>query len=471
MPAHHLLRVALVAAMAALCACGDGSTSVGDVAGDAAASGKSAPAGADAASDALCEHKVLAAACPKCNPKLEAIYRAKGDWCGEHGFAESFCPICHPKLGGRPQPIDVEAKARAKADDARSKAPANGMSVKLKSRAVLDGMGLTTTRATPSTDGAKLNVPARLAYDGTKTAEINARSPGVVRKVLVDLGMPVKKGDTLVIVESAGVGADRARLVAAQKRLAVADQQVARIAVLERDGSASRKQSLEAERDLEDARADVGALSSGLMVLGAGAGGGSSYPLTSPIDGVVAKRAVAMGALVGPEEILFQIVDARTLWAELDVPEADIGQLAVGAAIVVTFAALPGESFGAAVASLAPEVDAHTRTAIARASLDNSGGRLRANMFGSAAVLGKAPVDAVTVPSAAVQTAGIPFVFVRESELSFAVRHVTVAQRRGAESVLSEGLKSGEEVVTTGAFLLKTETSKDSIGAGCCTVD
>ncbi len=332
-------------------------------------------------------------------------------------------------------------------------------------------MGLATTRAAPSIDGAKLTVPARLAYDGTKTAEINARSPGVVRKVMVDLGAPVKKGDALVVVESAGVGADRARLVAAQKRVAVAEQQVARLTELERDGSTSRKQRLEAERDLEDARADVGALSSELAVLGAGAGGGSTYSLTSPIDGVVAKRAVAMGALVGPEEMLFQIVDARTLWAEIDVPEADIGQLAVGTQVVVSFAALPGEGFAANVASVAPEVDAHTRTAVARASLDNSAGRLRANMYGSAAVLARAPAGAVTVPSASVQTSGVPFVFVRDGELTFAVRHVTVAQRRGAEAVISEGLKSGEEVVTTGSFLLKTETSKDSIGAGCCSVD
>jgi cobalt-zinc-cadmium efflux system membrane fusion protein len=350
--------------------------------------------------------------------------------------------------------------------------PPDGTKVRLRSRAILEGMGLATVKATPPTDGARLTLPARLVYDATKTAEINARSAGVVRTLLVDIGAAVKKGAPLAQVESAGVGADRARLTAAQTRVAVAEDRVRRLTELERDGAASRRDRMDAERELGDARAEAGALASGLTVVGASAGSGSTYTLTSPIDGVVAKRTASIGTMVDTHAVLFQIVDARTLWAEVDVPEAELGQVRAGAEVVLSFAALPAERFAARISSVAPEVEPHTRTAVARAAVDNASGSLRANMFGEAAVLGPAPSGGAAVPTEAIQSvSGTKLVFVRAEELLFEVRHVAVDQRRGAQTILKDGLKPGEEVATTGAFLLKTETLKDSIGAGCCEAD
>jgi hypothetical protein len=47
---------------------------------------------------AKCEHGVKKAICTRCNPKLEAVYKAKGDWCPEHARPESQCALCHPEL-------------------------------------------------------------------------------------------------------------------------------------------------------------------------------------------------------------------------------------------------------------------------------------------------------------------------------------------------------------------------------------
>ncbi len=47
---------------------------------------------------AKCEHGVTKAVCTRCNPKLAAVYKAKGDWCGEHERPESQCALCHPEL-------------------------------------------------------------------------------------------------------------------------------------------------------------------------------------------------------------------------------------------------------------------------------------------------------------------------------------------------------------------------------------
>ena len=45
-----------------------------------------------------CEHGVTKSICTRCNPKLEAIFKAKNDWCAEHTRPESQCVICHPDL-------------------------------------------------------------------------------------------------------------------------------------------------------------------------------------------------------------------------------------------------------------------------------------------------------------------------------------------------------------------------------------
>ena len=45
-----------------------------------------------------CEHGLQKTICARCNPKLAAVYKAKGDWCGEHERPESQCVPCHPEL-------------------------------------------------------------------------------------------------------------------------------------------------------------------------------------------------------------------------------------------------------------------------------------------------------------------------------------------------------------------------------------
>ena len=62
-------------------------------AGDGASdSNKAAPAAEK------CDHGVKKAVCTRCNPKLEAVFKSKGDWCAEHKRPESQCAICHPDL-------------------------------------------------------------------------------------------------------------------------------------------------------------------------------------------------------------------------------------------------------------------------------------------------------------------------------------------------------------------------------------
>ena len=79
---------------------------------------------------------------------------------------------------------------------------------------------------------------------------------------------------------------------------------------------------------------------------------------------------------------------------------------------------------------------------------------------------------AAGVPAAAVQRAGdANLVFVRQEIDTYVAHRVRVLARQGDRVRISGGVKVGDPVVTTGSFLLKTETLKDSIGAGCCDVE
>ena len=66
---------------------------------------------------------------------------------------------------------------------------------------------------------------------------------------------------------------------------------------------------------------------------------------------------------------------------------------------------------------------------------------------------------------------GVALVFVRLAQDVFETRRVRVGLSDGAFVELLEGVEPGEPVATTGSFLLKTETLKGSIGAGCCDVE
>jgi cobalt-zinc-cadmium efflux system membrane fusion protein len=93
-------------------------------------------------------------------------------------------------------------------------------------------------------------------------------------------------------------------------------------------------------------------------------------------------------------------------------------------------------------------------------------------MFGRARIAVGAARASVMVPDAAVQRAkDARLVFVRLAEDEYEARRVELGIREGNLVEVRKGVRPGEDVATTGSFLLKTETLKESIGDGCCDAD
>ncbi len=447
-----LASVLVAAGLLAASACGVVDTQVGE-------KSRAQKANSSGLEGAMCaEHGVLEAVCTKCNPKLIAVFRAKADFCEEHGFPESFCPTCHPERGGKPS-TDVR-------DDG---APADGTRVRFQKQNTAVLAGIETAKATVRLSSTAVVAPARVAYDATKLAQVNARASGVVRALKVDVGMHVRKGQPLITVESPEVGADKARLMAATSRVQASEENFARQQLLQADGITSRKSFLAARQELDAAKSEQAALSASLSVFATTDPKTGTYTLFAPISGTVTVRSVSVGKLVTLGELLLEVVDTSAMWADIEVAEGDLSRISVGDAVQLRIEGLGEREVTGNISYIAPAIDPHTRTAIARVALSNEDGSLRANMFGQARIAGSHGATSLVVPRVAVQRVkDVSLVFVRVSAVEYEARRVKLASSDADFVEITQGLRAEEQVVTTGAFLLKTETLKDSIGAGCC---
>ncbi|MBL4633931.1 MAG: efflux RND transporter periplasmic adaptor subunit, partial [Kofleriaceae bacterium] len=395
------------------------------------------------------------------NPSLIPVFQAKGDWCEEHGFPESFCPIHHPELGGRPT-----------GDVTSSGAPADGTKVHFRTKETATLAGIEVVPAEKRSGGARVEAAVTIVYDATRHAEVNARATGVIKTLSVDVGSIVTVGAALAKVDSAAVGADRSRLRAAETRVRIAKLEYDRESGLKVKGIASDKEVLSAQLRFEDAKAERSVARAALGMVGTGGGNSSGYVLRAPLAGIVTMRKATVGHMVDLETVLFEIVDTSVMWAEIDVPEDKLSIVRTGQKVVIIVDAMPDREWLGSIEYLAPAIDPRTRTAKARISLDNPNGVLRANMYGQALIeLGDAK-PTVMIPKGAVQRAGgVALVFVRLAQDTFEARRVRIGRSEGAQVEILEGIEPGEPVATTGSFLLKTETLKGSIGAGCCDVE
>lgn len=244
-------------------------------------------------------------------------------------------------------------------------------------------------------------------------------------------------------------------------------------------GTRSDKAVLEARMALRTAEADLESGRNRLRVLGlsdddiervAEAHDTSGLlALVAPFDARVVECHAVIGEVVSSAQTLFAIADTSGMWAMLDVYEEDVGSVRAGQPVVFEAEGLGRERFSGRITVVNAYMDRRTRTLKARAVVANPDGVLRAGMFGCALVTISERADALLLPKEAVQWEGCCNVaFVKRSDMLFEPRKLRLGHETDGFFVVEGGVDEGEEVVTTGSFLLKTEILKGSIGAGCC---
>jgi len=406
------------------------------------------------------EHAVPESKCTRCNPRLVARFVEAGDFCREHGYPASVCPLCHPEL--------VEA-----AGEEPPIFPEPGTKVRLASVKTAQHAGIQTQVVENGRIAKTLEVVGQLAFDQNRLAQLSSRGDALVVEVKVDVGDDVKEGQVLAVLASAAVGADQARLAGSQARLEAARAAVARERQLGEAGLSPRKSLEEAQRDLAAAQAESDAARSALGAAGASseAGGGRSL-LRAPFAGTVVARDAVAGRTTTAGQVLLQVADLSTMWAQLEVPEAEAALVRPGQPVRITFEGMRGSSREAKVTRVSASVDPASRTVRVRVELPNRDRTLRAGAFLRAQIQVSADHDTLLVPRDAIQHAeSRTLVFVKRSDTLFEPVAVKTGETRGGLVEVVSGLEPGAEVATTGAFLLKTEIMKASIGAGCCDLE
>lgn len=408
-----------------------------------------------AATDWCVEHGLPESQCTKCNPELVAEVRAAGDWCDEHGFPESVCPSCNPAT---PPPSAEQAALEARV-------------VRLRASELEAAAGIRTAPARRVATTSVVECTAQIEFDADRIADIRAMVPGVVRRVIVQVGARVEPGDPLFELESTDVGAIQSALHAARGRVRTAEANLDRQLDLRGADIASAREVELAEQELVAAKADVRAAQAALTMAGAGSSQVGRYTITAPIAGTVLRRPALVGTVATAETSLATLGDTSIMWAQCEVPEASADRIAAGQTLRVSADTDPDTSVAGPITWIAAEVDPRTRTVTARAEVDNPEGTLRANQFMRGQITTGSSRAVVAVPRAAIQRIGRrELVFVRTEAGVYEPR--VVRRLGGIEMVEIEGrVAVGDEVVTVGAVLLRTEMMPGSIGAGCCEVE
>jgi RND family efflux transporter MFP subunit len=123
--------------------------------------------------------------------------------------------------------------------------------------------------------------------------------------------------------------------------------------------------------------------------------------VVAPVDGIVFQRQVSPGALVGPTSPIVTLIPPK-LEVDINVDEAQLGNISQGQSVALSVPAYPGETFNGTVANVAPGVDPKTRTAAVRVEPKDDSGRLKPGMLASVSIVTASRSDALLVPRDAV---------------------------------------------------------------------
>nr|WP_210256877.1 efflux RND transporter periplasmic adaptor subunit [Agrobacterium tumefaciens] len=188
-----------------------------------------------------------------------------------------------------------------------------------------------------------------------------------------------------------------------------------------------------------------------------------SMSFDAPTDGIVIERATTPGSMAEPGNILFKIADMSEMWMVADVPESQLGAVAVGAAASVAISARPGVKVRGDVELVDPEIRDQTRSAKVRIRIPNPDGTLLPNMFGTVEISSGQPDPVVSVPNdAIVDTGHRRIVFIDKGEGRFEPRDIEVGVRATQRSEVTAGLSAGERVVVAANFLVDAESNLNS---------
>jgi membrane fusion protein, heavy metal efflux system len=188
--------------------------------------------------------------------------------------------------------------------------------------------------------------------------------------------------------------------------------------------------------------------------------------ITAPIGGTIVQRKVGPGQYVGSgsTDPVFIIGDLSTVWVVAFIRETEAPMVHIGQAIYFTVLAYPDRSFPANISYVAAALDPTTRRLLVRATVNNSAGLLKPEMFASVKILTGEGDKAVAVPRDAIiyegEAARVWVVRDKDNEKAIELRRIKVGLTNGNMVEVLKGLAPGDRVVTKGSLFI------DRVAAG-----
>lgn len=272
-------------------------------------------------------------------------------------------------------------------------------------------------------------------------------------------GMHVRKGQSIGIMEDAGLIQLQQDYLVARSKLAYAELDYKRQQSLNETKTTSDKVFQQARAEFETQRVLVKALAEKLRLIGINPDRLSEsnisrqVALHSPIDGFVAKVHVNTGRYIQPSEILFELINPDDLHAALTVFEQDIASIRPGQKVMVNFVDQPDQTYSSTVFLVTRNVD-ENRSGIIHCHFDQAPKDLRPGMFLNARLnVTEAKVPAVP-ESAVVRFENREYVFVQSGKNEFRMTPVTTGKRIEGYIELKEPQNAfeGQQIILTSAF-------------------
>lgn len=335
-------------------------------------------------------------------------------------------------------------------------------------------MGLEVVPAAQGQFLAHREFPATIQANQNELAEVTTLIRGRVTKVHVDVGADVKKDALLAMLHSADLGMAEGAYLKAAARLHEAELAYERARDLHEHKAVSLAELQRREAEMKTARAEARESQNRLELLGVPPQEfdrlnrkhtiKADVPLRAPFDGRVIMRNITRGEVVETQQKLFTVADLSDVWVVGNVPEKDVQFVRKDQKVDVIASAYPHAIFPGTITYISDVLDPATRTMRLRVTAPNSDRLLKPEMFATVRVYALPNPDALTVPLAAVQNgpAG-KILFVQRAAGEFEVRPVKLGQETNEVVVVVEGVKAGEQVVTKGSFVLKSEMERHKI--------
>ncbi|QNP41603.1 efflux RND transporter periplasmic adaptor subunit [Lysobacter solisilvae (ex Woo and Kim 2020)] len=299
-----------------------------------------------------------------------------------------------------------------------------------------------------------------VAVNGT---DVTTEAGGVVHSLEFEAGQPVAAGAVLVRLNTANEVATLRALEASAKLAAV---QRDRWLQLSKDQLVSKDEAQQRATAAATAQAQVEAQRALI----------AQKTIRAPFSGVLGIRKINLGQFVAPGDAIVSLQQLDPIYLDFSLPEQQMGKISEGTLVRGTVDAMPGKTFEGRVTAVEPQVDASTRNFKAQATLRNPGNTLRPGAFAHVGFDVGGARDVVVIPQTAVSFnpyGNAVFVITKAprkegekdaqgkpltgDKLVVQQRFVKTGATRGDLIAVTDGLKPGEEVVTSGLLKLRND--------------